>query len=218
MKKNLIALALLAVAGASHAGAYIVDDFNTGAQNISQDVVAGTPVESTVTERVLSIIKTAGDDGDVAKARVNTTAGKLSVSNDSGVNSTVGVSWNLAAGVVPLNVLDVSFLFKIILSDGNPTDIAFTLNGTNIYSSAIPGNTSNTDKTFTLDPALISAGGVLALTLNGAPGWDLELDAFGISWTDPVTPPNPPAPIPEPASMALMGLGALGLAAVRRRK
>ena len=218
MKKNLIALALLATAGASHAGAYIVDDFNTGAQNISQDVVAGTPVESTVTERVLSIIKTAGDDGDVAKARVNTTAGKLSVSNDSGVDSTVGVSWNLAAGVVPLNVLDVSFLFKIILSDGNPTDIAFTLNGTNIYSSAIPGNTSNTDKTFTLDPALISAGGVLALALNGAPGWDLELDAFGISWTDPVTPPNPPAPIPEPASMALMGLGALGLAAVRRRK
>ena len=89
MKKNLIALALLATAGASHAGAYIVDDFNTGAQNISQDVVAGTPVASTVTERVLSIIKTAGDDGDVAKARVNTTAGKLSVSNDSGVDSTV---------------------------------------------------------------------------------------------------------------------------------
>lgn len=30
--------------------------------------------------------------------------------------------------------------------------------------------------------------------------------------------PTPPAPVPEPTSMALIGLGALGLAAVRRRK
>lgn len=115
---------------------------------------------------------------------------------------------------MPANVLDVSFLFKVILSDGNPTSVDFTLNGNSIYSSAIPGNTANADKTFALDPALISSGGTLALALNGNPGWDLELDAFGISWTDP----TPPVTVPEPASMALVGLGMMGLAAVRRRK
>ena len=30
--------------------------------------------------------------------------------------------------------------------------------------------------------------------------------------------PPPPAQVPEPASMSLIGLGALGLAAIRRRK
>ena len=214
MKKHLLALALIAAAGGAQAGSYIVDDFNTGAQNISQDTIVGVAVMSTVSERTLSVIKTLGDDGDVAKARVNTSLGKLSISNDSGVDSTVSVTWNLAAGVVPANVLDVSFLFKVILSDGNPTSVDFTLNGNSIYSSAIPGNTANADKTFALDPALISSGGTLALALNGNPGWDLELDAFGISWTDP----TPTVTVPEPASMALVGLGMMGLAAVRRRK
>ena len=35
MKKHLLALALIAAAGGAQAGSYIVDDFNTGAQNIS---------------------------------------------------------------------------------------------------------------------------------------------------------------------------------------
>lgn len=67
---------------------------------------------------------------------------------------------------------------------------------------------------FGISSGVLDAGGVLELVVNGTPGWDLQLDAFGLAYNDPVVTPNP---IPEPATLALVGLGLLGAGALRRR-
>ncbi len=213
MKKHLLALALIAATGAAQAGSAIIDDFDLGDQLIELD--AGTPTGTdSNTYRTLS--STLLNFSAPVSSSASVSFGILDITNGGGEDSTVTVQWNVGALSVPTGATDIGFLFKILESDGNPTDVAFSLNGTPIFASAIPGNTVNTDVSFTLaDPTLLASGGLLELVINGGSGWDLSLDAFGVSWTDPVVPVNP---VPEPASMALIGLGALGLAAVRRRK
>ena len=215
MKKHLLALALIAATGAAQAGNAIIDSFDLGDQTIELD--AANPTGSnTNSYRTLSSTLLSSSAPVSSSAAVS--FGILDITNGGGEDSTVTVQWNVGALSIPTGATDIGFLFKILESDGNPTDVAFSLNGTQIFSSAIPGNTTNADVSFTLaDPSLITSGGLLELVINGASGWDLSLDAFGVSWTDPVVPVTP-TPVPEPASMALIGLGALGLAAVRRRK
>jgi hypothetical protein len=58
---------------------------------------------------------------------------------------------------------------------------------------------------------MLNAGGVLALTINGAPGWDLTLERIGLSFD------LLPAAIAEPSVVALLGLGLLGIGLVRGR-
>lgn len=217
MKKHLLALALIAAAGGAHAGSAIIDSFDFGNQLIELDA-ANPSITLTNSYRTLNstLLASVGSVGSTAEVNY----GFLDIANAGGEDSTVTVQWNVGALAIPTGATDIGFLFKILESDGNPADVTFSLDGTQIFASAIPGRTSMADITFTLaNPSLITSGGLLELAINGATGWDLSLDAIGISWTDPVvTPPAPPAPIPEPTSMALMGLGALGLAAVRRRK
>ena len=213
MKKHLLALALIAAAGAAQAGNAIIDSFDNGDQTIELDAANPT---GTLTNGFRTLSSTLLSSSAPVSSSASVSFGILDITNGGGEDSTVTVQWNVGALSVPTGATDIGFLFKILESDGNPTDVAFSLNGTPIFSSAIPGNTTNADVSFTLsDPSLITSGGLLELVINGASGWDLSLDAFGVSWTDPVVPTNP---IPEPASMALIGLGALGLAAVRRRK
>lgn len=57
--------------------------------------------------------------------------------------------------------------------------------------------------------ALFAAGGTLTLKINGAPGRDLTMDTFGITFDTP----TPPLSVPEPAPPGLRGA-----AGARRRK
>jgi hypothetical protein len=121
--------------------------------------------------------------------------GILDITNGGGEDSTVTVQWNVGALSIPTGATDIGFLFKILESDGNPTDVAFSLNGTPIFSSAIPGNTANADVLHLSDPSLITSGGCSSWSSTAPPAGTC-LDAFGVSWTDPVAPParsrNPP--------------------------
>jgi hypothetical protein len=53
--------------------------------------------------------------------------------------------------------------------------------------------------------AALNAGGTLTMIVDGGNGWDLSLDSFGFS-------------IPEPTSLALVGLALLGAGVASRRR
>jgi uncharacterized protein YaaW (UPF0174 family) len=77
-----------------------------------------------------------------------------------------------------------------------------------IGSYSIPGNTSNLPLSFAVSAAtqnLMALGGNLELVLNGSNEWDLSLDSFGVT-------------IPEPTSIALVGLALLGAGVASRRR
>ncbi|MCB1900706.1 PEP-CTERM sorting domain-containing protein [Cognatazoarcus halotolerans] len=215
MKQKLIVAALAAMSSlAANAGTVLIDDFSAPAVG-AYGVTSAAPT-STDYGRTLEISNITGETiFNTAVASVQ--GGLFSVSNGSGVDSTVTLSWNVAAGLVPSGSSDLSFLFTVVQSDGNPTNLDFSFEGSPLAAFAIPGGTNGADLTFGIADGALDGGGTLSLVINGATGWDLTLDAFGLAYTDPdVTPPL--NPIPEPATLALVGLGLLGAGALRRRR
>jgi len=210
-RKLLASAALLAMAGLAQAGSVVIDDFSADQGPLNDTSADGVAVTSTLGNRTISTNMLSGTAP--IQNSVEVTAGVLDITNGTGDDSEVIVSWLIAAGLVPAGSVNVNFSALIVGSDANPTGVEFLLGSTSLLSSAIPGNTANQTISFSIDPALIAAGGTLTMKLNGAPGWDLTMDSFGITFDTPTTPT-----VPEPATLGLLGLAMLGAAGARRRK
>jgi len=207
-----IAAGLLVSAQASALTVVSIDDFNSGDQLISDLVVDGVAVTDTNAIRTLStnLLAAVPPVGNTAQV----VAGILDITNGGGDDSEIKVDWTIGALSLPSNAINVGFYFKVLQSDGNPTDLEFLFNSASIQSFSIAPNTMNADLTFGLNAAelaAVSGGGNLTLKINGEPGWDLSVDQFGFSY-------ETPSKVPEPTTLGLIGLGLAGMAAARKRK
>jgi PEP-CTERM motif len=209
--KQFLAAALFASASVAQAGVILLDNFDVDQGPVSDTTPGNGAVQSTtgnrsISSNLLTALVPVSNSVEVA-------GGVFDVANGSGEDSEVTVDWAIAAGLIPAGATNPTFLFQVVLSDGNPTSVDFSIGGTSLGTFAIPANTSNAAiNVGPVDPALFNAGGQLQLRANGAVGWDLTLDAFGLQFTDPTGP----TPTPLPGTLALLGLGCLALGLRRR--
>ncbi len=213
--------------GSAYAAPILVDDFTTpvGQQAIIDPTVAGSTSGTTTglcatcwaTSRTILADMTVGPALNTGLAQSVTVgagafpASALTFSTGSAVDQTATVTWSLAPRVLSG---PVSIFFRVIESNlgllANGTELntlSFAINGSALGTATL-GNAVNTDVFFTLTPsqvASLAAGGSLTMLANGAPGWDLSMTSFGLT-------------VPEPTSVALVGLGLLGAGLASRRR
>lgn len=215
MNRLLASLVTAAAVGGAQAAptVVIVDDFNSP-DVLLQDQLGGGATTLSDAQRSAAYELLAGPangNGSTLKIGSQTfPVGLLEVANASGRDSQATISWNIAAGLIPAEAVNVGLFLQIVQSDGNSTSVDFALDGNSLASFSIPQNTNNLGLSFGLSApelVLLSGGGMLEMTLNGDTGWDLTADLFGFSYQ-----------VPEPNSIALAGLALLGLATKRRRR
>lgn len=210
-------LAAAFAVGNASAVVILIDDFNSPDVFLADQVGGGAstlgptaPNGRIVSHELLTGTNDGTGSGSLVKIGSATfPVGALEVANGSGRDSEVKISWTLAAGLILDSTFGpASFLFDVIQSDGNPTSVQLLFNGSSVGSYSIPGNTANLPLSFAVSAAtqnLMNGGGTLQLVVNGATGWDMTMDSFGVS-------------IPEPASIALVGLALLGAGVASRRR
>jgi PEP-CTERM motif len=193
-----------------------IDTFNTNAQSIPDLTADGAAVVQsnsvrTFSNNLLAASAPVGNSADITGGAT----GFLDITNGGGEDSEVRISWNLAAGAIPTSAISSALFFKVLQSDGNPTNMSFFLNNVLFSSNDIAGNTQNATVQFNLDATQrtrANAGGVLELRINGATGWDFSADSLGFSYEPAVV-----AAVPVPASAALLAIGLVGFAARKRK-
>ena len=153
-------------------------------------------------------------NGDGSKVKIGSLAapvGSLEVANANTRDSEVKVGWTLDAGLIPTTASSPATWLALTIaeSDSNQTSLEILVDGISEGVFAIPGKTINETKLFALSALAqnkLAAGGALTLVVNGDTGWDMSVDSLGIQ-------------VPEPSSVALVGLALLaGGVATRRRQ
>lgn len=204
--RSLACASVMALASASiaSAGSITFDDFS-----VDQGPHSNTgSLTSTVGNRTI-LLNPLGGAAPISNV-VEVTSGVLDITNGTGDDSQVVVTWAInPALAIPLGSTNLRLTLVVVGSDANPTSIA--LSGVAGGNFNIPGNTNNQTVAFNIAGPPVGPGNLI-LTIDGQPGWDLTLDAIGFDWNDPSVDP-----IPEPTTLSLLGLGLARLAFRRRR-
>lgn len=205
--------ALLLAAGS--ANALMIDDFgddqelqvNPGSTNSD---VTNPPGTYLGTNRNAAISNAAGR----MNLDINTvTAGALDVSNSTTSNGTAVITWTGIGGADLTDAGAAEGLFLgIPFAIDNPMTITFSVDGStyfrNFPDGAVGDNFFFDFDDFT-DPAVFTSVDTIVMTLTSSElGWDA-----GVEFVE--TRPNP---VPVPGTLALLGLGLVGLGARRSKR
>ncbi|GAA5160628.1 PEP-CTERM sorting domain-containing protein [Viridibacterium curvum] len=225
MKTTLKLLGAAAVTAMSfNANAVLViDSFttpqgNTPATAIYDSVSDFTAVSNEVAAaealggyRELIIDKTGGDPD--TNATIKVAAGKLQYGNEPGVTSVGTVRWDGGLGASSLGGLDLTSYGNTFIVNVTFLDLAsgFDITLKAYTGAAVSSYTFHGDAigqygvnfSNLLGAADLTSITALEMVITGSAGLDLSVDS---------------ADIPEPASLALVGLSLLGLGALRRRQ
>jgi len=225
LTRNILPLALLgAFAAGSAQSAVLIDNFDVAPQTAFGLSAPGAPNTAADPGAGLNIIGgwrtiqvTAATGNVFATADTAPTPGAYSHSNPAGATGTSLITWDnagsglggvdLTAGGATALILDITSIdqgnvtltFSVTDLLANTSSISLNGLGVGLQGFLFSGFTGSADFTQVDSISLEVAGGLAS---------DLTLDLIGTN-----TPPS----VPEPASLALFGVGMLGLLASRKK-
>jgi hypothetical protein len=136
--------------------------------------------------------------------------GALRAGSSSGNTGTASVVWSLGAFAYGN---PAAYFFNVLASNPQGTSLVdfvfrntantsgFTLGGQSFGS----GSSTVTFALLASQVAQLSQGGTLTMNVSGGAGWNATVDSFSIT-------------VPEPTSLALVGLALLGVGVISRRR
>lgn len=232
MKHSRIGLSLsalvLASCWVSGAHALLIDSFDTDELVL---VTGPAPTSSSATtpdsgagmigNRSITVNKTAGSAGFANAAIAEVVGGLLGMSNGPVTNSVITIDWTFGS----TDITEAGTKTGIFLSLPDPIDndltIGVSINGGTFSSLLFPDGSSGPDFFFPF--ASFANGGDAAtatsvvVRFTSVNAWDAQVD-FIETIGPPPPPPPPPSGVSEPASLAVLGIGLLGVGCTRRRR
>ncbi|MBL8452105.1 MAG: PEP-CTERM sorting domain-containing protein [Zoogloea sp.] len=213
MKKTLLALALIAAGSAQAATITQSATLNLQTTEINQTFNINKFDSTLGTLTGVAITLDAEAISTATLRNTSTTPQRFSFGSTLNLfldNISAGVSESLQLSLFNFGPTNLAVNVLTDLGTVNPTD-SLTFNASDLAAFIGSGSTSFSC-TSLVSNSQAGGGGNIRVTQDTQAGCGLNV----VYTYDVATPP--PAQVPEPASMALVGLGMMGLAAIRRRK